>query len=309
MVEELQLHFVRHGQVHNPRAVFYGRLPRFRLSDAGRAEAQCAGEHLAMSAPPLTALLCSPMLRARQTAAAVATGQLERAPRRLSSASASASAAACPVPSVQVEAALNECLTPASEGLPLALLAKRGWSSIYDGGDEPGGGGSAGGGAAPRAGHERFEDVFERVAGLAGRLLARHGRVNSGGGAAPHVACVTHGDCVFSALLLGLGLPGTRAAKDEHDHLYLETASAVSLRLRRARDTKRGFVVVRCGRWDNPRSARGSHSGNAGEAAACAQARPTAAADRTQQSRQVSLPRAAARKQESRGTKRKHAKQ
>lgn len=30
--------FVRHGQVHKPRRVFYGRLPSFPLSEEGGAK-------------------------------------------------------------------------------------------------------------------------------------------------------------------------------------------------------------------------------------------------------------------------------
>jgi broad specificity phosphatase PhoE len=64
------LYFVRHAEVHNPRNVVYGRLPRFGLSARGREQAArvaacLAGERLA-------AIYTSPLLRARQTAAAIA---------------------------------------------------------------------------------------------------------------------------------------------------------------------------------------------------------------------------------------------
>ncbi len=61
---------VRHGQVHNPRRILYGRLPRFRLSARGVEEARAAGRLLA--GKELTALYCSPLLRTRQTAREVA---------------------------------------------------------------------------------------------------------------------------------------------------------------------------------------------------------------------------------------------
>ena len=37
------VHLLRHGEVHNPDAVLYGRLPGFRLSDDGQqmARDQC----------------------------------------------------------------------------------------------------------------------------------------------------------------------------------------------------------------------------------------------------------------------------
>lgn len=58
--------FIRHGQVHNPDYIFYGRLPRFRLSETGRQQARFAGR--ALNGAPVAAIFSSPMLRARQTA-------------------------------------------------------------------------------------------------------------------------------------------------------------------------------------------------------------------------------------------------
>ena len=57
--------FVRHGEVHNPGGIFYGRLPRFRLSARGEEQALAAARTLAVE--PLTAIYTSPLLRARQT--------------------------------------------------------------------------------------------------------------------------------------------------------------------------------------------------------------------------------------------------
>ena len=39
MTEQTRVHVVRHGEVHNPDGILYGRLPGFRLSDTGRAQA------------------------------------------------------------------------------------------------------------------------------------------------------------------------------------------------------------------------------------------------------------------------------
>ena len=36
----MRVHLVRHGEVHNPRSVMYGRLPRFRLSAHGVRQAE-----------------------------------------------------------------------------------------------------------------------------------------------------------------------------------------------------------------------------------------------------------------------------
>jgi broad specificity phosphatase PhoE len=56
----------RHGEVHNPRQVLYGRLPRMRLTPQGRAEAQRIAQFLAER--PVAAIYSSPLLRARKTA-------------------------------------------------------------------------------------------------------------------------------------------------------------------------------------------------------------------------------------------------
>ncbi len=60
---------VRHAEVHNPEDIVYGRLPRFGLSELGRAQASATAEALARE--PITAIYTSPRLRARQTAAAI----------------------------------------------------------------------------------------------------------------------------------------------------------------------------------------------------------------------------------------------
>ena len=40
------VHLMRHGEVHNPTGVLYGRLPDFHLSDLGREMAEMVGLHL-----------------------------------------------------------------------------------------------------------------------------------------------------------------------------------------------------------------------------------------------------------------------
>jgi probable phosphoglycerate mutase len=62
--------FVRHAEVHNPRDVVYGRLPRFGLSARGREQAARVADCLAPY--PVAAIYTSPLLRARQTAAVIA---------------------------------------------------------------------------------------------------------------------------------------------------------------------------------------------------------------------------------------------
>ncbi len=61
-----RISFVRHGHVHNPEQVVYGRLPGFGLSELGKQQAEAAASYLRDA--PLPAVFSSPMLRARQTA-------------------------------------------------------------------------------------------------------------------------------------------------------------------------------------------------------------------------------------------------
>ena len=66
MTSPTTIWLVRHGHVHNPRGIIYGRMPRFRLSERGLEEARAAGR--AMAGIPIAAAYSSPLLRARQTA-------------------------------------------------------------------------------------------------------------------------------------------------------------------------------------------------------------------------------------------------
>lgn len=64
---------VRHGEVHNPEKILYGRAPGFRLSERGTQMADAAGEYLAkLSAErPITYMLSSPLERATQTTSVI----------------------------------------------------------------------------------------------------------------------------------------------------------------------------------------------------------------------------------------------
>jgi broad specificity phosphatase PhoE len=64
------VHLVRHGEVHNPDRILYGRLPEFHLSEAGRLMAKAAGDYLA--GRDVTVLKSSPLDRARETAEPIA---------------------------------------------------------------------------------------------------------------------------------------------------------------------------------------------------------------------------------------------
>lgn len=66
------VHLLRHGHVHNPDKVLYGRLPEFHLSEAGRDMAQAVADDLRAREVPIGRVVASPLLRAQQTATPVA---------------------------------------------------------------------------------------------------------------------------------------------------------------------------------------------------------------------------------------------
>lgn len=59
---------MRHGEVHNPDRVLYGRLPNFRLSADGRRMARQAADYVHGLDRPIGALICSPLQRTRESA-------------------------------------------------------------------------------------------------------------------------------------------------------------------------------------------------------------------------------------------------
>lgn len=62
------LHLVRHGEVHNPETVLYGRLPGYRLSKLGEVMATAAAQELAASDRVVSRIIASPLERAQQSA-------------------------------------------------------------------------------------------------------------------------------------------------------------------------------------------------------------------------------------------------
>lgn len=63
-----RIHLIRHGEVHNPDGVLYGRLPKFALSDQGHQMAQAAADDLRATGVKLSKLYISPLLRTRESA-------------------------------------------------------------------------------------------------------------------------------------------------------------------------------------------------------------------------------------------------
>ncbi len=60
------VHVLRHGEVHNPDKILYGRLPDFHLSELGRQMAKAAAQALADR--DVTHVVASPLERAQETA-------------------------------------------------------------------------------------------------------------------------------------------------------------------------------------------------------------------------------------------------
>jgi broad specificity phosphatase PhoE len=70
MAEITVVHLLRHGEVHNPNHVLYGRLPGYHLSANGRMMAAAAADYL--DGRPVAAVFASPLERAQETAQPVA---------------------------------------------------------------------------------------------------------------------------------------------------------------------------------------------------------------------------------------------
>lgn len=70
MTEKTIVHVMRHGEVHNPEKILYGRLPDYHLSERGQAQAQAVADWLADR--DITYVVASPLERAQETAAPIA---------------------------------------------------------------------------------------------------------------------------------------------------------------------------------------------------------------------------------------------
>jgi broad specificity phosphatase PhoE len=64
------VHLLRHGEVHNPDGVLYGRMDGYHLSDRGRQMAQRVAD--ALSDHDVTHVVASPLERAQETARPIA---------------------------------------------------------------------------------------------------------------------------------------------------------------------------------------------------------------------------------------------
>lgn len=127
---------IRHGLVHNPQKIYYGRLPRYRLSEEGQAQAEAAGAHLCRT--EISVIYASPLLRARQTAALI-------------------QAQCQPQPPIRHSHLLLEVHTP-HDGRTQAELALQNWD-LYAGNLPP---------------YEHPEDVVARLQQFLWRVRQRH---------------------------------------------------------------------------------------------------------------------------------------
>jgi len=71
MSEQTTVHLMRHGEVHNPSGVLYGRMPGYHLSDLGVQMAEKVAS--AIGDRDITHLRVSPLDRAQETAQPLAT--------------------------------------------------------------------------------------------------------------------------------------------------------------------------------------------------------------------------------------------
>ena len=77
MPAPLTIYLIRHGEVHNPEGILYGRLPGYFLSKTGREQAESAGK--ALTDEQIAHIYCSPMERTQETSKLIES-QLEVSP-------------------------------------------------------------------------------------------------------------------------------------------------------------------------------------------------------------------------------------
>jgi broad specificity phosphatase PhoE len=70
VTEKTIVHVMRHGLVHNPDKILYGRLPDYHLSEKGVAQARQVADWLADR--DVAYVVASPLARAQETAAPIA---------------------------------------------------------------------------------------------------------------------------------------------------------------------------------------------------------------------------------------------
>ncbi|GII98264.1 broad specificity phosphatase PhoE [Sediminihabitans luteus] len=68
------VHLMRHGEVHNPEGILYGRIPGYHLSERGHEMARRVAAHLTdpETERDIAAVIASPLQRAQETATPIA---------------------------------------------------------------------------------------------------------------------------------------------------------------------------------------------------------------------------------------------
>lgn len=67
-MDTTRIHLMRHGEVHNPHGILYGRLPGYELTDRGHRMAHLVADYLQTEGADLTEVIASPLKRAQQSA-------------------------------------------------------------------------------------------------------------------------------------------------------------------------------------------------------------------------------------------------
>lgn len=132
------LSLIRHGEVHNPDQVYYGRLPGYRLSERGEQEATTAAHRLQRHTQPVSHIYHSPLLRTTQTATIMKETLGLASPLR-------------------AEPLLLEIHSP-YDGTPIPEMAARNWDFYADISDT----------------YEQPEDILARVQQFIAQVRAHH---------------------------------------------------------------------------------------------------------------------------------------
>lgn len=71
-MSRVTIHLTRHGEVHNPDGLLYGRRPGYGLSERGQKMAERLGEYCSAAERNVAELVSSPLQRARETMVPIA---------------------------------------------------------------------------------------------------------------------------------------------------------------------------------------------------------------------------------------------
>jgi broad specificity phosphatase PhoE len=67
-MQRTTVHLMRHGEVHNPHGILYGRQPGYRLSDRGQEMVRRVADVLREGGSDVRAVVASPLQRAQESA-------------------------------------------------------------------------------------------------------------------------------------------------------------------------------------------------------------------------------------------------